>query len=74
MNEYLEDIVNRIAEQITDLKNDGRSAKEKRYANFLHGIEHLINQLWLKESFDTMLVFENGKTQVFNSHVQPPSV
>ena len=27
-----------------------------------------------KEPFDTLLVFENGKTQVFNSHAQPPSV
>ena len=27
-----------------------------------------------KEPFDTLLVFENGKTQVFNSHSQPPSV
>ena len=27
-----------------------------------------------KEPFETLLVFENGKTQVFNSHSQPPSV
>ena len=27
-----------------------------------------------KEPFDTLLVFENGKSQVFNSHAQPPSV
>jgi hypothetical protein len=27
-----------------------------------------------KEPFDTLLVFENGKTQVFNSHAQAPSV
>ena len=27
-----------------------------------------------KEPFDTLLVFENGKTRVFNSHAQPPSV
>ena len=27
-----------------------------------------------KEPFDTQLVFENGKTQVFSSHAQPPSV
>ena len=27
-----------------------------------------------KEPFDTLLVFKNGKTQVFNSHAQPPSV
>ena len=27
-----------------------------------------------KEPFDTLLVFENGKTKVFNSHAQPPSV
>ncbi len=27
-----------------------------------------------KEPFDTLLVFENGKTQIFNSHAQPPSV
>ena len=27
-----------------------------------------------KEPFDTLLVFENGKTQVFNSHSQPSSV
>ena len=27
-----------------------------------------------KEPFDTLLVFENGKTQVFNSHAQHPSV
>ena len=46
MNEYLEDIVNRIAEQITDSKDGGRSAKKQAYANFLHGIEHLIIQLW----------------------------
>ena len=25
------------------------------------------------EPFDTLLVFENGKTQVFSSHAQPPS-
>ena len=46
MNEYLEDIVNRIAEQITGSKDGGRSAKKQAYANFLHGIEHLIIQLW----------------------------
>ena len=27
-----------------------------------------------KEPFDTLLILENGKTQVFNSHSQPPSV
>ena len=27
-----------------------------------------------KEPFDTLLVFENGKTKVFNSRAQPPSV
>ena len=27
-----------------------------------------------KEPFDTLLVFENGETQVFNSHAQNPSV
>ena len=27
-----------------------------------------------KEPYVTLLVFENGKTQVFNSHAQPPSV
>ena len=46
MNRYLEDIVNRIAEQITDLKDGGRSPKKQAYANFLHGVEHLIIQLW----------------------------
>ena len=46
MNKYLEDIVNRIAEQITDLKDGGRSPKKQAYANFLHGVEHLIIQLW----------------------------
>ena len=46
MNEYLEDIVNRIAEQITDLKDGGRSPKKQAYTNFLHGIQHLIIQLW----------------------------
>ena len=46
MNKYLEDIVNRIAEQITDLKDGGRSPKKQAYANFLHGVEYLIIQLW----------------------------
>ena len=46
MNKYLEDVVNRIAEQITDLKDGGRSPKKQAYANFLHGVEHLIIQLW----------------------------
>ena len=27
-----------------------------------------------KEPFDTLLVFENGKTQIFNSHAQPSSL
>ena len=27
-----------------------------------------------KEPFDTLLVFKNGKTAVFNSHAQPPAV
>jgi len=27
-----------------------------------------------KEPFDTLLLFENGKTQVFNSHARPSSV
>ena len=27
-----------------------------------------------KEPFDTLLIFENGKTQVYSSHYQPPSV
>ena len=46
MNKYLEDIVNLIAEQITNLKDGGRSPKKQAYANFLHGVEHLIIQLW----------------------------
>ena len=46
MNEYLKDIVNRIAEQITDLKDGGRSPKKQAYANLFHGVEHLIIQLW----------------------------
>ena len=27
-----------------------------------------------KEPFDTLLVFKNGKTQIFNRHSRPPSV
>ena len=46
MNEYLEDIVNRIAEQITSLEGRDRKRKVQDQFHFLHGIEHLIIQLW----------------------------
>ena len=46
MNEYLEDIVNRIAEQITSLEGRDRKRKVQDQFHFLHGVEHLIIQLW----------------------------
>ena len=46
MNEYLEDIVNRIAEQITSLVGRNRKRKVQDQFHFLHGVEHLIIQLW----------------------------
>ncbi len=46
MNEYLEDIVNRIAEQITSIEGRDRDRKVQDQYHFLQGIEHLIIQLW----------------------------
>ena len=46
MNEYLEDIVNRIAEQITSLEGRDRKRKVQDQFHFLHGVEHLLIQLW----------------------------
>ncbi len=46
MNEYLEDAVNRIAEQIASLEGRDRKRKAEAQFHFLHGIEHLLIQLW----------------------------
>ena len=46
MNEYLEDIVNRIAEQITSLEGRDRKRKAEAQFHFLYSIEHLLIQLW----------------------------
>ena len=46
MNEYLEDIVNRIAEQITSIEGRDRKRKVQDQLHFLNGVEHLIIQLW----------------------------
>ena len=46
MNEYLEDAVNRLAEQIPSIEGRDRRRKAQNQFHFLHGIEHLIVQLW----------------------------
>ena len=46
MNEFLENIVNRIAEQIISVNGGNRSRKAQDQFHFLRGIEHLVIQLW----------------------------
>ena len=46
MNEHLTDIVDRLAAQITEQEGRERKRNAEAQAHFLHGIEHLIIQLW----------------------------
>ena len=46
MNEHLSDIVNRLASHITEREVRDRKRDGDAQAHFLHGIEHLIIQLW----------------------------
>ena len=46
MNEHLTDIVDRLAAQITEQEGRDRKRDGDAQAHFLHGIEHLIIQLW----------------------------
>ena len=46
MNEHLTDIVNRLASHITERAGRDRKRDGDAQAHFLHGIEHLIIQLW----------------------------
>jgi hypothetical protein len=46
MNEHLTDIVNRLASHIAEQEGRDRKRNSEAQANFLHGIEHLIIQLW----------------------------
>ena len=46
MNEHLTDIVNRLAAHITEEAGRDRRRNSEAQAHFLHGIEHLIIQLW----------------------------
>ena len=46
MNEHLTDIVNRLASQITEQEGRDRKRNGEAQAHFIHGIEHLIIQLW----------------------------
>ena len=46
MNEHLPDIVNRLASHITERAGRDRERDGDAQARFLHGIEHLIIQLW----------------------------
>ena len=46
MNEHLTDIVNRLASHITERAGRDRKRDGDAQARFLHGIEHLIIQLW----------------------------
>ena len=46
MKEHLTDIVDRLASQITERKGRERKRSGEAQAHFLHGIEHLIIQLW----------------------------
>ena len=46
MNEHLTDIVNRLASQITEQERCDHKRNGEAQAHFLHGIEHLIIQLW----------------------------
>ena len=68
MNEYLEDIVNRIAEQITDLKDGGRSAKEQAYVNFLHTRYHIT---WLSrfQSYIAVMQSFSAKKYSVDKHI-----
>ena len=56
--------------QVTHRKTKCSWLKRARYANWFSRYGDGNN----KEPFDTLLVFENGKTQVFSSHAPPPSV
>ena len=47
MNEYVENIVNQIAEQIISVEGDDCSRKVQDQFHFLNGIEHLVIQLWI---------------------------
>jgi hypothetical protein len=46
MNEHLTDVVNRLAAQISEQEGRDRKRSGDAQAHFLHGIEHLIIQLW----------------------------
>jgi hypothetical protein len=46
MNEHLTDIVNKLASQITEQEGRDRKRNGEAQAHFIHGIEHLIIQLW----------------------------
>ena len=46
MNEYLTDIVNRLVSQVTEQEGCDHKRNDEDQAHFLHGIEHLIIQLW----------------------------
>ena len=46
MNEHVKEIVNRLAAQITEQEGGDRKRTGAAQAHFLHGIEHLIIQLW----------------------------
>ena len=46
MNEHLTDIVNRLASHITEREERDRKRDGEAQAHFLHGIEHLIIELW----------------------------
>ena len=46
MNEHLTDIVNRLASHIIEREGRDRKRNGEAQAHFLHGIKHLIIQLW----------------------------
>ncbi len=46
MNEHLTEIVNRLAAQITEKEGRDQKRTGEAQAHFLHGIEHIIIQLW----------------------------
>jgi hypothetical protein len=46
MNEHLEDLIERIANQISLIEMRDRKRKAQDQFHFLHGIEHLLIQLW----------------------------
>ena len=61
MNEHLTEIVNTLAAQITEKEGRYQKRTDDAQAHFLHGLEHLIIQLWkgiqIHEGYEGCLLY-----------------